>query len=207
MNTIEGIATRIAPPRTMSEAEFAARYTDEGIKAEWVNGEVITFMPATVNHNLIEVWLIQMIGFFISRHLLGKVFSSELEIRAPGVRRVPDVCFVSDARMAIVKETHIEGAPDLVIEIVSADSVRRDWHDKYLDYERIGVREYWIVDVDERRLRAFQLGADGRYAALEEQDGKIHSQVLSGFWIRPSDTWQDPLPNTLSALKELNVLS
>lgn len=189
----------------MTEAEFET-WCDEDIRAEWVNGEVIILMPSTPKHNLLEVWLLKLISFFVERHALGLVFGSEVEIRAPGVWRVPDVCFVAQARAHIIKPKRIEGAPDLIIEIVSPDSVERDWRNKYLDYAAMGVREYWVIDLDYEQLRAYSLGADGRYATIAEQDGKVYSRVLNGFWIRPADVWQEPLPGTLSLLQELGVL-
>ena len=203
MSTIEPAVA--SHPRYMTEAEFDA-WAGEDTRAEWVRGEAIVHMPSTPAHNLLEVWLLKLISFFVERHALGLVFGSEVEIRVPGVRRLPDVCFVARERAQIVQPTRIEGAPDLIIEIVSPDSVARDWRDKYLDYEAMGVREYWVVDLDYRQLRAYALGADGRYGPIAERDGKVYSRVLQGFWIRPSDMWQEPLPDTLPLLQELGVM-
>jgi Uma2 family endonuclease len=58
----------------------------------------------------------------------------------------PDILFVSTARQPIVTESHIQGSPDLVIEIVSDASRRTDEVVKRKVYERFGVSEYWIVD-------------------------------------------------------------
>jgi Uma2 family endonuclease len=189
----------------MTEAEFDA-WLDEDVKAEWVNGEVIVHMPDAPKHNAIAIWLTKVMGLFIDRLNLGVLFGSTVEIRLPGLRRVPDLCFVVRERQEIVKATRIEGAPDLIVEIVSPDSVERDWRDKYYEYEANGVREYWIIDLNNQRLRAYQRGADGRFAPIDEADGKIASQVLAGFWVRPSDLWQDPLPSTVTVLQELGVL-
>ncbi|MEP7200129.1 MAG: Uma2 family endonuclease, partial [Chloroflexota bacterium] len=189
----------------MSEAEFEAFFSDEDVRAEWVNGEAILYMPVKTIHSRLVIWLTQLIGFFVAQKNLGEVLGPEVEIRLPGLRRIPDLFFVSVERQQIVKETHIEGAPDLIIEIVSADSVDRDWHDKRVEYERIGVREYWVIDPEYNRVRVFQLGTDGTYTTIQEDAGKVHSNVLNGFWIRPSDLWQDPLPNTLTVLRELGV--
>ncbi len=193
-------------PQTMTEEEFEAFFGDEDVRAEWVKGEVILHMPEIPQHNDLIGWLAALIRLFADMRTLGRVFVSSVEIRALGVRRVPDLCFVSKARQDIIHETRIEGAPDLIMEIVSADSVERDWHDKRVEYERIGVREYWVIDPQNRRVRAYQLTSDG-YVVIAEQVGKIHSHVLQGFWIRPSDLWQEPLPSTLKVLQELGVIS
>ena len=202
--TLEQLAATL--PQTMTEEEFEAFFGDEDVRAEWVNGEAFIYMPATPYHNKIEKWLDRVLSGWVEHFDLGEAFASEVEIRAPGVRRVPDVCFVAKERQTIVMETRIEGAPDLIIEIVSAVSVDRDWHDKRVEYERIGVREYWVIDPQNQRVRAYQMNAEG-YVAIAEQAGKIHSQVLQGFWIRPTDLWQEPLPNTLKVLQELGVIA
>ena len=195
-----------APHRYMTEAEFDA-WPDQDVKAEWVNGEVTVYMPEATRHNAIVVWLLTLIQLFADRHLLGRVFVTNGVVRFPARRRAPDLCFVAREHMDIVKSTYIDGAPDMIVEIVSPDSVERDWRDKYQEYEANGVREYWVIDLGYSRLRAYQRGADGRYAAIEETDGKIASAVLPGFWVRPSDLWQDPLPNSVTVLQELGVLA
>jgi len=124
-----------------------------------------------------------------------------------GRRRVPDLCFISRERLAIAKPTYIDDAPDLIVEIVSPDSVERDWRDKYLEYEANGVREYWVIDLGNAQMRTYQRGDDGHYSAIEENDGKLMSVVLPGFWVRPADLWQEPLPSTVAVLQELGVLA
>jgi Uma2 family endonuclease len=121
-------------------------------------------------------------------------------------RRVPDLLFVSTERMGILKATEVDGAPDLIIEIVSPDSPARDWREKYLEYEAVGVREYWVIDPMSKRVEGYALGADGRYSLIEEKDGVVHSTVMTGFFLKPVWLWQEPLPNPLDILRELSVL-
>jgi Uma2 family endonuclease len=93
-----------------------------------------------------------------------------------------------------------------VVEIVSEDSRTRDRRDKYFEYETAGVREYWMVDPDNREARFLGLGPNGRYAPLPvDQSGVFRSTVLPGFWLRVEWLWQDPLPN-LEALQALGLM-
>ena len=94
--------------------------------------------------------------------------------------------------------------PDLVIEIVSPDSESRDWREKYEEYERAGVREYWIIDPMSQYIEVYVL-IRGKYRQLKEQDGKLVSRVLPGFFLKIEWLWRDPLPVELDVLRELGV--
>ena len=199
------------PPRLrMSEAEFDAfvHQCDENVGLEWVDGEVIMTPPASAKHVALAGLILQLLGIFARQRNAGTVLGPELQIRHPSMRRrrVPDVLFVSNARLNIIKEMWIEGAPDLIVEIVSKDSVARDWREKYLEYEAAGVREYWIVDPLSRRVEAYALEPDGHYRTIEPSQGIIRSTVLACFYLNPDWLWQEPLPNPLEILKELGVV-
>jgi len=198
----------IKPPRLrMTEEEFVA-WCDEDTKAEWVDGEVIVHSPANLKHVDLAGFLNFILRGFVTSHDLGVVYGPELQVRFASLRRrrVPDLLFVSTERMNILKATEVDGAPDLIIEIVSPDSPARDWRDKYLEYEAVGVGEYWVVDPMSQRVESYALGADGRYSLIEEKDGLVPSTVLTGFFLKPAWLWQEPLPNPLDVLKELGVL-
>ena len=99
--------------------------------------------------------------------------------------------------------TRLVGPADLVIEIVSDSSAARDRVDKFYEYERAGVREYWIFDprTDKERVDFYRLTAQGKYqAVLPDADGRYHAAVLPGFWLHPDWLWQDPPPNAMVTL-------
>ena len=195
------------PTHRMTEEEFVA-WVDEDTPAEWVDGEVIMASPASAKHVDLVGFLNTVMRIFVSQRNLGAVYGPELQIRlaAQRRRRVPDLLFISQARLDIIKPNHIEGAPDLAVEIASPDSIARDWRDKYLEYEAAGVREYWVIDPMAERVEAYTLTAEKKYALIEEKDGVITSTVLAGFYLKPAWLWQETLPNPLEILKELNVV-
>ena len=129
------------PRQHMTETEFVA-WCDEDTHAEWIDGEVIVASPASATHVRLVKFLLQVLDGFVRLHHLGEVLGPELQIRFGALRhrRVPDLFFVATARANIIQRNHIEGAPDLIVEIVSPDSLARDWRDKYLEYEAMGVR-------------------------------------------------------------------
>ena len=197
----------IIPRLHMTEEEFVA-WCNEDTRAEWVDGEVIMPSPANLQHVDLVGFLNFILRGFVTSRGLGVVYGPELQVRFVSLRRrrVPDLLFVATEHLNILKATEVDGAPDLIVEIVSPDSPARDWREKYLEYEAVGVREYWVADPMSRRFEGYSLGADGRYTLIEEKDGMVHSAVLSGFFLKPAWLWQEPLPNPLGILKELGVL-
>src|SRR5438309_377968 len=120
MTTVAQTPVTVSPRRTMTEAEFDA-WMDEDIRAEWVDGEVVELMPEAMRHNALIVWLVTLIQSFADRNGLGTAFILNVIVRFPRRRRVPDLCFIARERLDIVKPTYIDGAPDLIVEIVSPD--------------------------------------------------------------------------------------
>jgi Uma2 family endonuclease len=142
---------------------------------------------------------------FVVAHDLGEILGPEFQVRIGRLRRrrVPDILFIAQARRDIIKTNHVEGAPDLIIEIVSPDSIARDWREKYLEYEAAGVHEYWVIEPAEEYVEAYALGEDQRYARLEEKEGAIHSTALPGFYLKPAWLWEEPLPKVAEVLREI----
>lgn len=148
-----------------------------------------------------------LLNIFCAQRRLGLVLGENAQVRFERLRRrcTPDILFLSHDRLNQRRKTYIEGAPDLVMEIVLPDSVARDWREKYLEYEAAGVREYWVVDPMAERVEAYVLNAQQRYERLEMQTGKIASRVLPGFYLKPEWLWQDELPNPMDVLAELSA--
>jgi Uma2 family endonuclease len=201
------------PPRglRMTEEEFVQWCRREGIrKAEWVNGEVILEMaPISFEHDQLQSWLRAILEIYARRKDLGRVLGPEFTSRLtlPGaavLRREPDVMFVMKSRLNLLQKNHLEGPPDLAIEIVSPESESRDWREKYLEYEGAGVREYWIVEPMSERVEAYTLKG-GRYQIMPEQEGKIPSSVVPSLYVKPAWLWQEELPDVLVILKELGI--
>ncbi|NIR69558.1 Uma2 family endonuclease [candidate division KSB1 bacterium] len=189
----------------MTEEKFL-EFCDEDIRAEFKDGEVIVHSPVSFKHVRIGAFIGSILQFYVDQHKLGTFLGDNFQVRLrPGLRRVPDLMFVCAGNKAEITDTEIEGAPDLIVEIVSSDSVERDWRDKYLEYENAGVREYWIIDPNNERFAIYCLNESGEYEAQPLEQGILQSRVLPGFWMKPEWLWQDPLPNVLNIAKELKI--
>jgi Uma2 family endonuclease len=192
------------PGRRMTEEEFVEWCGD--FWAEWVDGEVIMMMTVHRDHAFLHNFLYRLLGDFVEMRDLGLALVEPFQIRLGPQRRrrAPDVFFVAKERVDIIKKYNVEGAPDLIIEIVSPESEARDWREKYLEYESAGVREYWVINPTSGHTEAYAL-TDGRYARIPERDGKIPSAVLPGFHIRPAWVLARPLPRVRDALHDMGL--
>jgi Uma2 family endonuclease len=182
-------------------------WTDEDTHSEWVNGEVIVFMPPKNPHQTLVEFLHHFIGLFVKIFDLGRlrIAPFELKITPESNSREPDLMFMAKAHLDRLTEERVAGPPDLIIEIVSNDSMHRDRVDKFDEYEAGGVPEYWIIDNRPQQQRAwfYQLDENGRYqSAPVDNENVYHSAILPGFWLRLDWLWQEQ-PDVLRALAEV----
>lgn len=196
----------------MSYEEFLA-WAGEDVHAEWRNGKVEVYMPAKQRHQDVIAFLMELFGLLNQFFRLGRFFAAPFQMKlAPdGPGREPDILFVTTANAARVTENGLQGPADLVIEVVSDDSVTRDRVEKFEEYEQYGVREYWLIDPRESRARArrpradfYVLDASGQYQPVPmDAEGRYHSTVLPGFWLKPAWLWAETLPDSLFVFAEI----
>jgi Uma2 family endonuclease len=119
--------------------------------------------------------------------------------------REPDLLFVIQEHLDRLGETYLNGPADLVIEIVSPESAGRDRGDKFYEYERAGIPEYWLVDPLTKRVEFCQINAAGQYRlVLPDEAGVYCALELPGLWLRVSWLWQPP--RVLDVLRELALI-
>jgi Uma2 family endonuclease len=207
METLTNKGIKQTPlPRVMTEAEFLD-ICDEDLRAEFVDGRIIVHSPASLDHVDLSTFIVTLVKMFVDKHSLGRVLGDNFQTRLrPGLRRVPDLIFVAHDNKALITKTEIDGAPDLVVEIVSPDSVERDWRDKYFEYEKAKIREYWVIDPGSKRLQMYVLNEKNKFVAPPAEKGVVKSSVLRGFWLKSEWLWREPLPNVLKVAKELKII-
>jgi Uma2 family endonuclease len=210
---VERIATpetrQKAPPDDKVSFESFLEWADEDTWAEWVEGKVNIMVPASDQHQDLVRFLLTLLNLYIEAHDLGWLRDAPFLMRlSPSLAREPDLLFVTDDHRTRVKEAYLDGPADLVIELVSLDTIARDRGDKFVEYEAAGVLEYWLIDPLRQQAEFYQLADDGRYRLIPpDAEGVYHSRVLTGFRLRPDWLWLEPLPKVLHVARELGLLS
>ena len=155
-----------------------------------VDGVLITAPSPTRKHQEILGQPYFLMRQFLDEHRLGTVFIAPLDVvieREPLRTRQPDLLFVGNERAEILREI-VEGAPDLVVEILSPSNSRADIVDKLNDYAGLGVRECWLVSPEGRTVEVLR-AADGSWerASLCGVGDTVTSDVLEEFEVAVSD--------------------
>ncbi len=197
----ESSKTVTLPPKVTFE-EFT-RMEERNI--EWIDGRIVKYMSCSFSHEDLFRWLLSVLSLYVAKHNLGKVLGSRFAMRTKMSRgREPDLIFVANENLGKIKPTFLDGGADLVIEIVSPDSVERDKFEKFWEYEEIGIREYWLIDYESKIAEFYCLDEAGRYQLAEVTDGIYHSKIIKDFWLKTDWLWD--LPSEFDVLKDLKVI-
>lgn len=176
----------------------------DGQKADLIDGVIYMASPDNTEANSLFVWLICLLSDFLEIKDLGQVFGSRVAARlAQKSAPEPDIAVVKKEHAHRIKKGGIAGAPDLAIEIVSPESVERDYDKKRKLYQRYKMPEYWIIDEDMKKVTLLRLDSKGKYREIRAQKGILHSQVLPGFWVRVEWLWKATRPKKMDALDQI----
>jgi len=174
-------------PLRMTYEQWLAWEYSSGL-TEWVDGEVIIMSPPSIAHQRV----LQLFAFILAmlQQVLGNgqlvVAPVAMRLNSSGPVREPDVLYVMEEHLDRFSARQLDGPADLVVEVISDDSVARDRVDKFYEYQAGGVCDQ-----------------DGRYQPVPPEVGGIYrSKVLPGFWLRESWLWQET-PNTLAYATEV----
>jgi len=161
-------------------------------RTELVNGELVMSPVPGGRHQRICTDLGAEIRPYVRRNDLGQFFSSPLHIVLDeGVDYEPDLCFLSKARLkgkSIGAAFH--GAPDLIIEVMSASNRKHDTVTKFRHYQKYGVREYWLVDPKTEHIDVWFL-EEGKYVSLGTfgRGQPVLTRVLKGLRLDPAQVF------------------
>jgi Uma2 family endonuclease len=190
--------TKTPDPATLplpeTERYTYADYTQlpEGAPYELIHGELVVSPSPSTLHQRILRRLARTLDAFIEQEGRGEILFAPIDVRFSEEDTVqPDLIFIVAGRRDIIGEQAIDGAPDLIAEILSPSTAYRDLTTKKRLYEQHGVREYWIVDPEGRTVEVFELtGERFMQHTHAVETGTTASTLLDGFQVDLTDLFQ-----------------
>ena len=163
--------------------------TPEDKRYELLDGELVALSSPKKFHQRVSILLGAKLFLFTSEHSLGRIYHAPFDVVLSNIDVVqPDLIFVSNERADIITPANIQGAPDLVVEILSPSTATRDKTFKRSLYARHGITEYWMVDLTEKTITVLRLGERGFEVVDTYGEGEIlTSPTLQGFTLNIND--------------------
>lgn len=165
--------------------------TPDDERYELIDGELIMVPGPNIIHQGSQSKLGWRMAAFAERRGLGTVFFSDTDVVLSDTEVVkPDLLFISKDRQNIITYENIRGAPDLVVEILSPSTSRRDWNEKREMYAKHGVREYLVMDPANKIVWRLGLRDDALEIEQTYYEGDtIESSVIEGFTVAVNEVF------------------
>lgn len=169
--------------------EDYARIPADGNRHEIIEGEWYTTPAPGVWHQRGSRDLGHVLHEHVKRDRLGEVFHAPIDVLLSDEDIVqPDIIFISNSRSSIITDKNIQGAPELVVEILSPSTQAIDRGVKQRLYERAGVREYWIVDTAAKTVEIHEFSSPRR-TRVHQHPQTFESALFPGLTIRLAEVF------------------
>lgn len=189
----------------LSFDEFVHAPQFNGRHVEWVAGEVIEKMSVSLTHSLLVVFLatlLKLVAEAEGGRVLADQFLMRLEDQQRG--REPDIIYVAPENESRLLASYLDGPADLAIEVISRGSEAIDRGAKFEEYERGGVREFWLLDPHRREALFYIRDESGLFRPGIVREGVYQSTVLPTVRLRVEWLWEQP--PIMSILREWNFV-
>ncbi len=179
------IAELFPPQGQWTERDYFS-LPDTNRLIELSEGRLITPPHPTYSHQTAVHNLFLKLNAFVEARGVGVVRFAPLPVRLwPGKIREPDIFFIAKEHADRIGE-QVCGVPDLVVEVLSPATRETDRGEKFFEYAKAGVREYWLIDLQKRLIEVYTLRGHV-YEPLALCEGRACSQVLEGFSVSPAE--------------------
>lgn len=160
--------------------------TPDDVRYELIEGELLKTPSPDTRHQRISMRLSSRIYQHVTENQLGEVFFASFDVYFDNENVFePDILFIHKDRLNIIGEQNVQGAPDLVVEILSESTAYRDTIHKKKMYARFGVKECWLVAPEDKLVEVYTLKGQGEYQLLKTYYDKdiIESETIGGLKI------------------------
>jgi Uma2 family endonuclease len=187
----------------MTENDFY-RLANEDSDWEYLDGRIVMHSPASRRHEDMFRFLLTLFSGFLDERKGAVVLGSRYPMRLdPDWSPEPDLMVVKDSRRHLMTAQRLEGAADLVVEIVSESDPRLDYREKLPRYREAGIEEIWIVDPFQKQVHVETKSGKQDYQVVSISSGRLESSSIPEFWIDCSWLWQEKLPSTMQCLRAI----
>ncbi len=174
---------RIPKPRLLTYDDYVRLTPSDNGNYELHHGNIIYMPSPTPSHQIFSGNLFTEMNVHVRRHKLGRVMTAPMDtVFTIHDTFQPDILFIAQERLGIIGEKKIEGAPDLVVEILSPGNDTKEMAYKKVIYEFSEVREYWLVNLTKKTLTQYE-NKDGDFYVkyIFQQTDTLTSLVIKEF--------------------------
>ena len=173
----------------LTYADYLKTSDDE--RCELLNGELVMPPAPSTGHQIVSMVLGSLLHKFVNERKLGTVVAAPTDVVLSDRDVVqPDILFVSNQKSHILTRENVQGAPDLVVEILSPATAERDRTLKLELYNKHGVQEYWLVDPEAKTIMVLLRGESSfEVAGIFGEGQTLRLPTLPGFSVALVDVF------------------
>lgn len=191
----------------VSFEEFLEKYAE--LHCEWVAGEVHKMPGIELQHLWISAYLRRLFEAYFDFNPIAFLLFDPFVMWLAGIGRgrAPDLMIVMKDSKCVLHHNYLDGPADIAIEIVSPSSISTDHGEKYEEYERGGVPEYWILDFVHQEARFYRMNERQRYVRFNEDvDGSYTTPRLPKLKLHVPTLWQTEFPGAREVLSAVQAM-
>ena len=191
----------------VSEDEYMRDYAESF--HEWVDGVVIKMSPVSGKHDDLTAYLRRLLDAYFAIKPIGRVRSAPFVMRLKKLKskREPDLQVILHTNPGKLEATYMDGAADICIEVISPGTESADYGDKFKQYEKGGVSEYWIIDPLRKECRFHRLSDTKLYKQIIPDNDSYETPLLPQFKFHVPILWQDELPDVLQVVAAVKSMT
>ncbi len=181
--------------RDVSAEDYMAQHA--AYFREWVEGVVIDVSPVAKIHERLTRYLNHLLDAYFDANPVGTAYSAPfvMQLDSAHSRREPDIQIILNTNPGQQADMAVIGPADICIEIVSRESISRDYGDKFSEYQDAGVKEYWIIDPARKVASFHRLDETGVYVPqTPDASGNYQTTLLPKFDFHVPTLWAKSLP-------------
>lgn len=180
-----------------------------GEHVEWYKGYVIAMAGIDQRHDALTNFFTVLLDIYLDLTGGGRCLRDPMVMRTyPNLPvRAPDIQVLLPEKLHFIQQLEVVGPADLILEIVSPGSERRDRVEKFSEYERAGVPEYWVLDHRHQEMLFYQLDDPGHYQRIDpDENGIYRSKVLKQFKLEVAVLWRENLPKGMGVVRMVEAM-